>query len=252
MRHVYRTLVAGEPRHVVDENGRARLVEGDLFGQWRAGREVSLGGAVLLPPVVPGKIVAIGLNYKDHAAERGKPLPAEPMIFLKPSTAVVGPGAPIRVPAGVGRVDHEAELAVVVGRRATAVPAAGARACVLGLTCINDVTARDLQNKGVQYSHVKGYDTFAPLGPAIALDVDPGDLAVEGLVNGVVRQQSRTRELIFPVEALIEYISGIMTLEPGDVIATGTPSGIGPLVPGDEVVVRVEGVGELRNPVVAR
>jgi 2-keto-4-pentenoate hydratase/2-oxohepta-3-ene-1,7-dioic acid hydratase in catechol pathway len=252
MRYVYRTLIAGEPRHVVDEKGRTRLVEGDLFGEWRAGREISLAGAVLLPPVVPGKIVAIGLNYRDHAAERGKPLPAEPMIFLKPSTAVVGPGAPIQVPAGVGRVDHEAEVAVVVGRRATAVPAAGARAHVLGLTCINDVTARDLQNRGVQYSHVKGYDTFAPLGPAIALDVDPGDLAVEGVVNGVVRQRSRTRELIFPVEALIEYISGIMTLEPGDVIATGTPSGIGPLVPGDEVVVRVERVGELRNPVIAR
>jgi 2-keto-4-pentenoate hydratase/2-oxohepta-3-ene-1,7-dioic acid hydratase in catechol pathway len=155
------------------------------------------------------------------------------------------------IPEGVGRVDYESELAVVIGRRATRVREADALAHVLGYTCMNDVTARDLQKKDGRYTRAKGFDTFAPLGPCIAVGLSPGDLRVTGTVNGAVRQDSSTSALIFPVATLIAYISRIMTLLPGDVVSTGTPAGIGPLQPGDEIVVRVEGIGELRNPVVA-
>ena len=205
----------------------------------------------MLAPVVPSKIVCIGLNYKDHAAEQGKPLPAEPLIFLKPSSAIVNPGEAIELPEGVGRVDYESEVAVVIGRRATKVSEAEALSHVLGLTCMNDVTARDLQKKDGRYTRAKGFDTFAPLGPCITTGLSPDDLEVSGLLNGEVRQQSSTRELIFPVATLIAYISRIMTLLPGDIVSTGTPAGIGPLQAGDEFVVRVQGIGELRNPVVA-
>jgi 2-keto-4-pentenoate hydratase/2-oxohepta-3-ene-1,7-dioic acid hydratase in catechol pathway len=236
--------------HVAETGGTFRALEGDIFGQWRAGAEVAAPEA-LLAPVVPSKIVCIGLNYKDHAAEQGKPLPAEPLIFLKPSTAIVDPGAPIVIPDGVGRVDYESELAVVIGRRATKVSEAEALGHVFGLTCMNDVTARDLQKKDGRYTRAKGFDTFAPLGPCIATGLSPEDLEVTGLLNGQVRQHSRTRELIFPVATLISYISSIMTLLPGDIVSTGTPAGIGPLQAGDEIVVRVEGIGDLRSPVVA-
>jgi 2-keto-4-pentenoate hydratase/2-oxohepta-3-ene-1,7-dioic acid hydratase in catechol pathway len=245
---IYRVELGSGSRHVVQRDGRWHLVEGSVFGAWTPGAELPAPGR-LLAPVEPSKIVAVGLNYRDHAAERNKPLPAEPMIFLKPSTTVIGPGAPIRLPPGVGRVDHEAELGVVMGRRASHVPRARALDHVLGFTCVNDVTARDLQDRGVQYSHVKGFDTFAPLGPAVVVGLDPASLRVEGLVNGAVRQSSTTAQLIFPVDALIEYITSIMTLLPGDVIATGTPAGIGPLLAGDRVTVRIEGIGELTNPV---
>jgi 2-keto-4-pentenoate hydratase/2-oxohepta-3-ene-1,7-dioic acid hydratase in catechol pathway len=257
MDRIYRIEWKGEARYAVERGGVLALVRGDVFGHFDAGQEIAAGSggfftpAVrVLPPLVPGKIVAIGLNYKDHAAEQGKPLPLEPMIFLKPSTAVIAPREAIRLPAGVGRVDHEAEMAVVIGRRATRVPVAAAGACILGVTCANDVTARDLQNRGVQYSHVKGFDTFAPLGPCIAVGLDPSDLGVEGWVNGVRRQASRTSQLVFSAAELVSYISAIMTLEPGDIISTGTPSGVGVLKAGDEVTIRVEGIGELTNPVV--
>ena len=193
--------------------------------------------------------MCVGLNYKDHAAEVGKPLPAEPLLFLKPSTSVLDPGAPILLPPGVGRVDHEAELAIVIGRRAHRVPASRAWDHILGLTCVNDVTARDLQNKESQYTRCKGFDTFAPIGPCIATGLDGGPRTVEGWVNGVKRQSSRTDQLIFGVEQLVEFITFVMTLEPGDIISTGTPEGIGPLLAGDTVTVKVEGVGELANPV---
>jgi len=196
--------------------------------------------------------VAVGLNYRDHAAEQGKPLPPEPLIFLKPSTAVIGPGEAIEIPDGVGRVDHEAEAGIVIRRRATRVAVADAFDYVLGVTCVNDVTARDIQRRENQYTRPKGFDTFAPVGPAIALGLDLSDLPVEGLVNGVRRQASSTRQLIFPVAELVAFISNVMTLLPGDIISTGTPSGIGPLQPGDVVTVRVGGVGELTNPVVSR
>ena len=236
--------------YVVEDTGTYRVLEGELFGEWRAGAEVAAPSTVLAP-VVPSKIVCIGLNYKDHAAEQGKPLPAEPLIFLKPSSAIVHPGEAIEIPPGVGRVDYESEVAVVIGRRATRVSEAEAMSHVLGLTCMNDVTARDLQKKDGRYTRAKGFDTFAPLGPCIATGLSADDLAVSGVLNGEIRQQSSTRELIFPVATLIAYISRIMTLLPGDVVSTGTPAGIGPLQPGDEIVVRVQGIGELRNPVIA-
>jgi 2-keto-4-pentenoate hydratase/2-oxohepta-3-ene-1,7-dioic acid hydratase in catechol pathway len=205
----------------------------------------------VLAPVLPSKIVAVGLNYRDHAAEQGKPVPAEPLIFLKPSTAVIGPGDAIRLPPGAGRIDHEAEAGVVIRRRAFRVPAARAHEYVLGVTCVNDVTARDIQRRENQYTRPKGFDTFAPVGPAVAVGLDLTDLEVEGLVNGTVRQRSSTRQLIFPVADLVAFISAVMTLLPGDIISTGTPAGIGPLTAGDVVTVRVSGVGDLVNPVVA-
>lgn len=245
MAKIYRT--AGG--YVVQDGGAWRALEGDLFGEWHAGAHVERPSTVLAP-VFPSKIVCIGLNYKDHAAEQGKPLPAEPLLFLKPSSAIVNPGEPIVLPAGVGRVDYESELAVVIGRRATKVSEAEALSHVLGLTCMNDVTARDLQKKDGRYTRAKGFDSFAPLGPCIATGLSPDDLAVSGLLNGEVRQRSSTRELIFPVATLIAYISRIMTLLPGDIVSTGTPAGIGPLQAGDEIVVQVQGIGELRNPVI--
>ena len=259
MDRIYRIEWKGDARHAVERDGVLSLVEGSIFGDYRAGLALASGSGTsfspavrVLAPVVPWKIVAIGLNYKDHAAEQGKPLPKEPMLFLKPSTSVIAPGDPIRLPAGVGRVDHEAEMAIVIGRRATRVPAGQAGGYILGITACNDVTARDMQNRGVQYSHVKGFDTFAPLGPCIAVGLNPDDLAVTGTVNGVRRQHSRTNQLVFSAADLIAYISNVMTLEPGDVISTGTPSGIGPLAAGDTVTIAVEGVGELTNPVVNR
>ena len=249
---LYRIDHEGAPRYAAERDGRWRLIEGDIFGSFRERDEIDAGTARLLAPVAPSKIVCVGLNYRDHAAEVGKPLPIEPLIFLKPPTAVVGPGAPIEAPGWVGRVDHEAELGVVIGREAFKVPASRARDYVLGLMCVNDVTARDLQHRDVQYTRAKSFDTFAPLGPCIAVGLDAGDLRVRGLVNGAVRQDSRTRELIFGIPALVEFITSVMTLRPGDVISTGTPSGIGPIRPGDTVSVEVEGVGILTNPVVAR
>jgi 2-keto-4-pentenoate hydratase/2-oxohepta-3-ene-1,7-dioic acid hydratase in catechol pathway len=254
MKRFYRIEYQGTPRQVVeqDNSGVWHLVEGDIFGSWRNGASVSSAGQRLLAPVIPSKIVAVGLNYKDHAAEVKKPLPAEPLLFLKPSTAVVGPGDPIVIPPGAGRVDHEAEMGVVIGATAWSVPEAEAPKYVFGITCVNDVTARELQAKDVQYTRAKGFDTFAPVGPCIATDLpyDSADgLTVEGWVNGTRRQFSSTRELIFPVAKLIAFISAIMTLLPGDIITTGTPSGIGPLAPGDRVTIKVQGVGELTNPV---
>jgi 2-keto-4-pentenoate hydratase/2-oxohepta-3-ene-1,7-dioic acid hydratase in catechol pathway len=252
MKRFFRIDYNGTPRHAVEEGGAWRLVEGDLFGGYEAGGALPANGHRLLAPVEPSKIVAVGLNYKDHAAEQHKPLPAEPMIFLKPSTAVIGPGELIVIPPDAGRVDHEAEAGVVIGARARHVREEDADAYIFGVTCVNDVTARELQRKDVQYTRAKGFDTFAPIGPCIAtgLDLDsPRGLAVEGWVNGVKRQSSSTRELIFPIRKLIAFISSVMTLLPGDVISTGTPAGIGPLTAGDRVTITVAGVGELTNPV---
>jgi 2-keto-4-pentenoate hydratase/2-oxohepta-3-ene-1,7-dioic acid hydratase in catechol pathway len=239
--------------YVVERRGVVRRVIGDVFDAWDDGAELAGGleAVRVLAPVVPTKIVAVGLNYRAHAAEQGKALPAEPIIFIKPSTTVIGPGDPIRLPPGVGRVDHEAEVGIVIGRRASRVPASLASDYILGVTCVNDVTARDIQRREGQYTRPKGFDTFAPVGPAIALGLDPSDLTVECWVNGERRQSSSTRDLIFPVAELVAFISAIMTLLPGDIISTGTPAGIGPLVAGDTVRVSVQGVGDLVNPVVA-
>ena len=251
MERVYRSDVDGAARLVLERDGAWHVLEGDLFGDYRAGAALDGDGLRLLPPVTPSKIVAVGLNYRDHAKEMGKAIPSEPLIFLKPPSAVIGPGASIVIPPGAGRVDCEAEVGIVIGRTARNVRAAEARDCVLGLTCVNDVTDRDLQKRDVQYTRAKGFDTFAPVGPAVAVGLDWTDLAVGSTVNGVTRQASSTREMIFPLEHVVEFVSRVMTLLPGDVIATGTPPGVGPIVPGDQVVVSVEGVGELANDVVA-
>ena len=248
---LYRIAAGGAPGFALERNGQWHSLEGEPFGEYRAGRSIEPKSARVLAPVQPTKIVAVGLNYRDHAREMGKPLPDEPLIFLKPPTAVVGPGESIVLPPGVGRVDYEAELGIVIGRTARHVPGDRARDHVLGLTCLNDVTARELQSRDVQYTRAKGFDTFAPLGPAVAVGLDGQQLDVESFVNGKRRQASNTRELIFPLDRLVEFVSGVMTLNPGDVIATGTPSGVGPLVPGDRVTVRIEGIGELTNEVVA-
>ena len=250
---LYRLEGPTGPACALWREGELRALEGDVFGTCTLGPTIPGGidAARLLAPVLPGKIVAVGLNYKDHAAEQGKPLPAEPLIFLKPSTAVIGPGDAIRLPPGAGRVDHEAEAGIVIGRRATRVPASEASRYVLGVTCVNDVTARDIQRRENQYTRPKGFDTFAPVGPCVAIGLDWSDLAVEGWVNGERRQSSSTRQLIFPVPELVAFISAVMTLLPGDIISTGTPSGIGPLAAGDVVTIRVAGVGDLVNPVTA-
>jgi 2-keto-4-pentenoate hydratase/2-oxohepta-3-ene-1,7-dioic acid hydratase in catechol pathway len=223
----------------------------EIFGGYSEGPELPGGftAVELLAPVRPSKLVCVGLNYKDHAAEVGKALPPEPLLFLKPSTTVLDPGAPIRLPPGVGRVDHEAELAVVIGLRAHRVRRADAWRHVFGITCVNDVTARDIQNREVQYTRCKGFDTFAPVGPCVVVGADDRPRTVECRVNGALRQSSTTAQLIFAVDHLVEYITFVMTLEPGDIISTGTPSGIGPIRHGDLVTVAVEGIGELTNPV---
>ena len=254
MDRIYRLAQGGETFHAVERDGHVRRAisrNGDIFGGYDLGALVGGGLAAsrVLAPVVPRKIVCVGLNYKDHAAEVGKKLPPEPLLFFKPTTAVVGPGDTIRLPPGVGRVDYEAELAIVIGRRAHRVPAARALDHIFGATCLNDVTARDMQNKEPQYTRCKSFDTFAPLGPSIVTGFDGAPRGVEGWVNAERRQVSSTSALIFPIEHLVEYITFVMTLEPGDVISTGTPPGVGPLKAGDVVTVKVEGVGELSNPV---
>lgn len=227
-------------------------LEGDAAADPRPGRPIApLEQVELLAPCLPSKILAVGLNYADHAAESGLALPAEPLLFLKPPSAVMGPEAPIVLPVLSQRVDYEAELALVVSRRCRNVPPGQASACILGYTCANDVTARDLQRRDGQWTRSKGFDTFCPLGPWIVTALDTSDLEVVARVNGDVRQRSSTRSLIFTVPQLLAFASAVMTLEPGDVLLTGTPAGVGPLRQGDVVEVEVSGIGVLRNPVLA-
>ena len=248
---IVRFKAGGKTRYGALEGAVVVEYSGTPWSLFRRGRRrYPQKHSVLLAPVVPSKIVAVGLNYRDHAKEMGRPLPDEPRIFLKPPTAVVGPDDPIVYPACSTRVDHEAELAVVIKRRCRNVPPERAREFVLGYTCLNDVTARDLQERDGGPTRAKAFDTFCPLGPCIATDIDPNAVTVEALVNGEIRQASSTRELIFPVEEIVARVSQVMTLLPGDVIATGTPPGVGPLRPGDRVEIRIEGIGSLTNTVV--
>jgi len=251
MERIYRARQGTDTFYAIERDGVVRRASGDLYSGLTPGEPIADGlkGLSLLPPVMPSKIVCVGLNYKDHAAETGKPLPPEPLIFIKPRTAVIGPGEAIRIPPGVGRVDHEAELGIVIGKRAHRVSRAQAWDYILGLICVNDVTARDLQKKESQYTRCKGFDTFAPIGPCVATGLNGSSRAVEGWVNAERRQASTTGHLIFPIEQLVEFVTFVMTLEPGDIISTGTPEGIGPIKAGDSVKVKVEGVGELVNPV---
>jgi 2-keto-4-pentenoate hydratase/2-oxohepta-3-ene-1,7-dioic acid hydratase in catechol pathway len=213
---------------------------------------VPLAEATLLAPVRPSKIVCVGRNYREHAAELGHDVPAEPLIFLKPPSALLAPGGEIRRPKISERVDHEGELGLVVARTCYKVrPDEDVHPYILGYTCVNDVTARDLQEKDSQWTRAKGFDTFCPAGPLVSDEVDPWDgVLVETRVNGEVRQHGSTRDFIFALDAVMRHISQCMTLLPGDLISTGTPAGVGPLVAGDVVEIMVEGVGTLRNPVV--
>lgn len=205
----------------------------------------------LLAPVTPSKIACVGRNYAEHAAELGNDVPPEPLIFLKPPSSVIGPGEEVVYPAISERVDHEGELAVVIGRRCRNASEQDALSYVFGYTVANDVTARDLQKKDGQWTRGKGFDTFAPVGPWIDTTFDPADRAVRCLVNGEVRQQSSTALMIYSIPRIIAHTSRFMTLEPGDLIMTGTPSGVGPVRPGDVMTVEVEGLGSLSNRVVA-
>lgn len=205
----------------------------------------------LRAPVAPSKIACVGRNYAEHAAELGNAVPGEPLIFLKPPTAIIGPGEAVVYPAISERVDHEGELAVVIGRRCRNVSEADALRYVFGYTVANDVTARDLQQKDGQWSRAKGFDTFAPVGPWVDTSFDPTSRTVRCLVNGEVRQQGATALMVYSIARIIAHISRFMTLEPGDLILTGTPSGVGPVQPGDVMTVEIEGLGSLSNPVVA-
>jgi 2-keto-4-pentenoate hydratase/2-oxohepta-3-ene-1,7-dioic acid hydratase in catechol pathway len=248
-----RYLEEGRPTWACrDDDGPWHTVDGDPFGDHEVRGDVPAPPAArTLPPVVPSKVIGVGLNYRAHAMEAGKPLPDEPLLFLKPPSCLIGDGREIAIPVEEHRVDHEAELAVVIGRRARDVPAGAWRDVVFGLTCANDVSDRDYQRGDGQFTRAKGFDTFGPLGPWIETDLDPGDLEVVCRVNGATRQRGTTRDLVFDVPALIAYVSSIMTLEPGDVVLTGTPSGVSALHAGDVVEVEVEGIGPLRNRVVA-
>src|SRR3989441_1416124 len=210
MDRLYRIEYQGAAQYAVERDGALRRVSGDIFDGRTAGDAIAGGlnatGLRVLAPVKPSKVVCAGLNYKEHAAETGRALPAEPLIFIKPSSAVIGPGEPIRLPPGVGRVDHEAELGVVIGRRAHRVPRARAWDHILGLICVNDVTARDLQKKESQFTRCKGFDTFAPIGPCIATGLNGEPRSVEGWVNGERRQASRTKQLIFPIDLLVGFV----------------------------------------------
>lgn len=204
----------------------------------------------LLAPCQPSKIIAVGLNYKDHAKELRMDLPKEPLIFMKPSTSVVGPFGEIVYPEGIGRLDYEAELGIVIKKFCKNVSAEASSDYILGYTCLNDVTARDLQKKDGQWTRAKSFDTFCPIGPFIATEVDPENLDIQLLLNGEVRQSSNTKNLIFSPGYLVSFISKVCALLPGDIIATGTPSGVGPMKVGDEAEVRIQNVGALKNRVV--
>jgi 2-keto-4-pentenoate hydratase/2-oxohepta-3-ene-1,7-dioic acid hydratase in catechol pathway len=213
------------------------------------GKRVSRRGATLLAPVTPSKIVCVGRNYAAHAKELGNDVPSEPLLFLKPPTSLLGPDGVIVSPTSSERVEHEAEIGIVIGTRLKSVDEAAALRGIFGVTCINDVTARDLQRKDVQFTRAKSFDTFCPVGPWIETEAKLDELTVTGRVNGAVRQSGLVNQMVFSIARLISFISQVMTLEPGDLIATGTPEGVGPLVDGDVVEIEVSGVGVLRNSV---
>jgi 2-keto-4-pentenoate hydratase/2-oxohepta-3-ene-1,7-dioic acid hydratase in catechol pathway len=251
-------------RYAVDHAAHFGVHRGDTFARlsaapWEGGRETGerdpIASVRLLPPVTPTKIICVGLNYRAHIAESvtGSQTgpPPEPLLFLKPPSAVRASGEAILYPPGVTRLDPEAELAIVIGRRARAVSRERALDCVAGFTCFNDVSARNYQKSDGQWTRAKGFDTFAPLGPWVAVGLEADGLTVECRVNGERRQHGNTRDLLFPVPELIRFISSIMTLEPGDVIASGTPAGVAPVVVGDRIEVEIEGIGVLENRVEA-
>lgn len=245
-------------RFIANENTAWGILRGEAvwpidnspFGEFtESTHPLLLREVKLLPPCQPTKIVALGVNYRSHGEEMNHKPPDEPLIFIKPATAVIGPEENIIYPPSSQRVDYEGELAVVIKTVTRQVSKEDAASHIFGYTCVNDVTARDLQSKDGQWTRAKGFDTFCPIGPCIETELDTADLSLETLLNGEVKQTTRTSQLIFPVFELVSFISHVMTLLPGDVISTGTPSGIGPMQPGDTVEVKIEGIGTLRNHV---
>ena len=250
---ICRVAVDDELHYGVIEGEAVALLSSHPFGPFEPdGRVLPLADVRLVAPVLPSKIIAVGKNYADHAREMGGEVPAAPMIFLKPSTSVIGPGEPIALPWQSEQVEHEAELAVVIGRLCRDVPEDRVPEVVLGYTCANDVTARDLQRTDGQWGRAKGFDTFCPLGPWIETSVDLDDADITCLVNGELRQSGTTGDMVRDVVELVSWISSVMTLLPGDVILTGTPAGVGPIVAGDTVSVSIDGIGTLTNPVIDR
>ncbi|WP_206790692.1 fumarylacetoacetate hydrolase family protein [Amycolatopsis sp. MtRt-6] len=220
------------------------------FGQPNfTGKRWPLADVRLLAPILPSKVIAVGRNYAKHAAEFGNEVPSDPMLFIKPSTTVIGPHAAIRRPSGIGRVDFEGELAIVIGQPVKNVPAARAASAILGYTIANDVSARDLQKADGQWGRAKGFDTFCPIGPWIETAIDASDLALRSEVDGELKQDGRTSDLVHKIPELVEFVSGVMTLLPGDVILTGTPEGVGPIEGGQTVSITIDGIGTLTNPV---
>lgn len=244
---------ASEPHYGMIEDGFVWLLtDKEVFDSHRqaATARTPVAEIQLLPPVVPSKIVCVGRNYKEHAAELGNALPSEPLLFLKAPSAIIGPGEAIVLPSESVQVEHEGEIGVVIGRTASRLDeSADPLDYVLGYTCVNDVTARDLQRKDVQFTRAKSFDTFCPVGPFIATDFNPADVQVATRVNGEIKQQARTSAMAFSIPHLLHYISHAMTLYPGDLIATGTPAGVSRLSHGDIVEVEVEGIGVLQNVV---
>jgi 2-keto-4-pentenoate hydratase/2-oxohepta-3-ene-1,7-dioic acid hydratase in catechol pathway len=245
-----RYRAGGEERWGIVEGDRVRALSGEPWvGGLPEGKPLPLAEVTLLAPVRPSKVVCVGRNYAAHARELGHEVPKQPLLFLKPPSAVIGPGEEIRCPPGSSDVQHEAELAVVVGRALSRAGAAEARQAIFGYTCLNDVTARDIQREEKQFTRAKGFDTFCPVGPWIDTGLDPEALTVACRVNGEERQRGNTRDMIFDPAALLAFISSIMTLLPGDLVATGTPEGVSRMEPGDWVEVEISGLGLLRNPV---
>ncbi|MCK8816157.1 fumarylacetoacetate hydrolase family protein [Natroniella sulfidigena] len=233
------------------EQEQVTTIQGNIYGNYSlTDKTYQLSEIELLVPCEPSKIVCVGLNYLDHAQELGMEIPKEPVIFLKPTSALIGPGDKIEYPQMGQQVDYEAELAIVIKQETKGISAAEAKDHILGYTCFNDVTARDLQTKDGQWTRAKSFDTFAPVGPAIVSDIEANNLEIKLLKNGEVKQNSNTEQMIFTVEEIVSFISQVMTLEAGDLIATGTPPGVGPVEVGDQIVVEIERVGSLKNVVV--
>jgi len=247
-----RFLYEGVAKYGVVEGDLICEIEGDIYEEHSiTERKYNLGEVKILPPCEPSKIVAIGLNYRDHADEVEKKLPKEPMLFIKPGTSVIGHGDPIVYPKSSQRVDYEAELALIIKKEIKNIGEDEVSDVILGYTCFNDVTARDIQSRSGQFTRSKAFDTFAPIGPFIVSDIDPDNVDVKSILNGELRQSSNTKHLIFNIPYLVSFISQVMTLLPGDVIATGTPAGIGPMKVGDEIEVVIEEIGTLKNYIVA-
>jgi 2-keto-4-pentenoate hydratase/2-oxohepta-3-ene-1,7-dioic acid hydratase in catechol pathway len=232
------------------EDNSIRVLADSPFNSIKPSRKIiPLSKVKLLAPAVPSKVILTGLNYRDHARELKMAIPQEPVIFLKPPTAVIASGWDIVYPRGVKRLDYEAELALVIKKTARNIPVKASSKYILGYTCLNDVTARDLQKKDIQWTRSKSFDSFCPVGPWIETALDPGDLGIRCFLNGKLKLDSRTSDFIFPVDYLVSFVSRVMTLLPGDIISTGTPLGVGAMKPGDIVEVQIEGIGKLSNRV---